>query len=164
MKIAITGPESSGKTSLAIALAKELGVSYVPEFARFYLQEKGLDYTQKDLYDMAQEQIKWWQRAGNDFVADTDLTVFRIWEEVKFQHPSNELGNLVYDFDLYILCKPDIPWESDPLREDEHDREELFVRYEKELRNNHLSFTIVEGNPTQRLQAALRFIQTEKGH
>ena len=163
MKIAITGPESSGKTSLAIALAQALEVCYVPEFARFLLQAKGPEYAQSDLFEMAKQQITWWQRAGEDFVADTDLTVFRVWEEVRFKDRSKALQELSYDFDAIILCSPDIPWEEDPLREDEHDRDYLFDLYEKELSNIKTPHFIVSGDSNQRLHSALKFIETEKG-
>ena len=54
LRIAITGPESSGKTTLAKNLAKVFSAAYIPEFARQYLQEKGLKYDQWDLDEIAQ--------------------------------------------------------------------------------------------------------------
>jgi len=40
IKIAIFGPESTGKTTLATQLAEYYKTVWVPEFARDYLQEK----------------------------------------------------------------------------------------------------------------------------
>ena len=57
LRIAITGPESSGKTTLARALSKVLSAVYIPEFARQYLQEKGLKYDQQDLDEIAKGQL-----------------------------------------------------------------------------------------------------------
>jgi GTPase SAR1 family protein len=40
IKIALFGPESTGKTTLATQLADYFETAWVPEFARDYLQEK----------------------------------------------------------------------------------------------------------------------------
>ena len=40
LRIVLYGPESTGKTTLAKALAEHYQTTWVPEFARTYLQEK----------------------------------------------------------------------------------------------------------------------------
>jgi nicotinamide riboside kinase len=50
------------------------------------------------------------------------------------------------DFDFYFLCKPDIPWIYDPLRESPNEREELYKIYYDTLTNYKLNFYVLEGN------------------
>jgi len=54
------------------------------------------------------------------------------------------------EFDHYFLCKPDIPWEEDPLRENPKDRERLFFIYENQLKELNLPYSILFGNIDQR--------------
>jgi NadR type nicotinamide-nucleotide adenylyltransferase len=158
IKIAITGPESSGKTTLAKNLSEELGGSWIPEFARGYLLEKEGNYDQSDLLEIAKGQLVAWDMA--EFVdylfCDTDMLVMKIWSDFKYQetHPFilEALDN--QRFDHYFLCRPDIPWEDDPLREHPEQREQLFELYLKELQARNWPFTIVQGDQNTRLQIA----------
>ena len=168
MRIAITGPESSGKSTLSIALAKALGCAYLPEFARFYLQEKDATYKQADLNTIIEEQINWIREATADsnqdhVIADTDFFVLEIWEEVKFKSCSLALhqAKQSYSFDLILLCYPDIPWEADPLRESQGMLEPLYLRYLEKVENSQVPFGVIRG--TNRLQQALEIIANKKG-
>jgi nicotinamide riboside kinase len=49
-------------------------------------------------------------------------------------------------FDHYFLCKPDIPWEPDELRESEHERDQLFAIYEQMIIELGWNYTIVCGD------------------
>ena len=57
-KIAIVGPESSGKTTLARDMAKHLGTVWVPEYARMYLDGLAKDYEVKDVIASAEGRMK----------------------------------------------------------------------------------------------------------
>ncbi|MEL7147495.1 MAG: ATP-binding protein, partial [Bacteroidota bacterium] len=65
-RIAIVGPESTGKTTLARSLAKHLQTSWVPEFARQYLEDLGRDYQKSDLVTIARGQLKTEDEKLND--------------------------------------------------------------------------------------------------
>jgi len=164
--ICITGPESSGKTTLAKALVKELDAILVPEMARAFLEKQGGSYVQLDLLKMAElqrnalkEAIK--KASHHAFViADTDLTVIKIWSEEKFGtvDPMLEQWYTEESFDLYLLCSPDMPWQFDPLRENEFDRDRLFNRYVAELERRRRNYVIVKGNAESRLEYALKTV------
>ena len=55
-KIAITGPESTGKSTLAEKLAKHFDVSYIPEYSRTYLENFEGQYTENDFVENAKAQ------------------------------------------------------------------------------------------------------------
>mgnify|MGYP000013414572 CR=1 FL=1 len=145
IRIAFTGPESSGKTTMATWCAQEFSLIYIDEFARIYLAQQS-SYVQKDLDVMAHKQVALWPKKG--FVADTEMHVFQIWSQVKYAEVSPVLSKLLklQQFDHYFLCAPDIPWEADPLRENPLDREMLFGLYRDQLEKFGRSYSILKGN------------------
>lgn len=161
MTILVTGPESSGKTTLAKALAEELNGTYVAEVAREYLLARGGNYSANDLPAIwAQQKAAEDASRGSSaafIVCDTGPEVVRIWSEVKYGFcPKSVLvDSLEREYDLTLLCYPDLPWEADPLREapDKADRLDLFERYQKLLPQAE----IIKGK--DRLSRALALVQ-----
>ena len=162
-KISIVGPESSGKSLLANTLSKSLNCSLTEEYARQYLTNKN-SYDYDDLTQIAikQNEIikKEIKRGGNFFIADTSLIVIEIWSKMKFNKTDSRIINLSKQekFDYYILCKPDIPWVFDSLRENPNDRDYIFKFYLKILKKRNYNFKIVSGPHATRTLASLDFI------
>ena len=165
IRIVVTGPESSGKTTLAKALAKHFGIDMVPEFARQYLNENGPSYSFKDLGIMAQGQLqleKNYQQQENSFlICDTDILTYKIWSEYKYGHVESRIltGLESVSDSLYLLCAPDIPWEADPLRENPMDRYDIYDLYEENLDFYNLNFIKIEGGLELRIKDAIFAIQ-----
>ena len=161
IKIAFTGPESSGKTTLAKKTATSFNGKYVEEFARIYLEGK-TDYSQNDLDIIAEGQAKSWKVETDFLVADTEMTVICIWSLYKYGTISSEISRLFsqQQFDLLFLCRPDIPWEFDVLRENPENRDELFDLYHSFLLEKKQNFVVVEGNEQQRLSIVETAIAT----
>ena len=155
-KFAITGPESTGKSTLTQQLSEFFGEPFVPEFARDFLTEKGGLYTEADLLLIAQGQIQsencLLPKATRFLFCDTEMTVMKIWSEVKFKTCNPRILQLYeeQEYDLYLLCSPDIPWQDDPLREHPHLRQELFEMYVKELEIKQRNFIVIKGNQYER--------------
>jgi NadR type nicotinamide-nucleotide adenylyltransferase len=156
MRFAITGPESSGKTTLAKELAFRNNGVWIPEFAREYLESLPHSYTVNDLDHIAKGQLKLWQESESNTHTffDTEMLVMKIWSEFKYQKCSPFILSALeqQSFDHYFLCRPDIEWEEDPLREHPEKREELFELYLNELTSRKLPFTIVEGDLENRIE------------
>lgn len=162
-KIIITGPESSGKTTLAQELAQHYQTVWVPEFSRDYLNKLNRDYDEDDLLEIAKGQVKREdefieQHNPNLLICDTSLLVIKVWSNVKYKrcHPwiLKQLDHRPVD--LYLLTYPDIPWEPDPLREHPQQRDMLFDIYQQELQAK--THTVVRGSWEQRLQTAIAAI------
>lgn len=163
IKISITGPESTGKSWLAEQLAKHYSTSWVPEFARAYLQQIERPYTYADILYIAQQQLNSEIAAGKNnslLFCDTDFCVTTIWCNVKYgechQWISDQLDKNEYG--LYLLCDIDLPWQYDPLREHPEMRKELFTMYHDLLKEKHFNYRIVKGKDDTRLQHAIRFV------
>ncbi|MCI4671566.1 MAG: ATP-binding protein [Bacteroidia bacterium] len=165
-KIAIVGPESTGKSTLAAQLARELGTVWVPEFAREYLENLARPYEQKDLLAIAKGQLALEEnqlsKANGLLICDTNLLVIQIWSSYKYGSVSKELQGLIQleAYELHLLTDIDLPWEFDPMREnpDLKERQELFEIYKNELLASRVRFTILTGNEQQRLKKAMAAI------
>lgn len=172
LKIVVTGPESSGKTAIADALAQVLATNRVPEFARCYLTHLGRPYHRGDLKRIGAGQSAWerWYadrlplgRNAGILLCDTDWTVLQIWEQFRFGiRPDYEWPRgygAPVNADLYLLCAPDIPWSPDPLREHPEARDVLFGLYEQLLKERQARFVTLHGLHEVRLETALAAIR-----
>jgi nicotinamide riboside kinase len=95
---------------------------------------------------------------------DTDMYVMKVWCEYVFGKCHTfileEIVNRKYD--LYLLCNVDLPWVKDELREypDEKPRQELYRIYKDLLLNQSTPWVGISGNYEERLQAAIKAIDT----
>jgi len=165
-KISIIGPESSGKTLLANILSRIINCKKTNEFAREYLNKK-INYDFKDLDKIAVGQnnlVRPFLKKDNYFIADTSNIVTEIWSKLKFNKVSKKVAEISKSeiFDGYILCKPDIPWEFDKLRENPKNRMEIYNYYIDTLKDRKLDFIIAKGTLINRTISCLDFIKFSK--
>ncbi len=165
-KVAITGPESTGKTALAENLAKHFQSVWVPEYARGYVERLGRPYTFEDVEHIAKQQIKeeksFEKRKNYPFVFfDTELIITKVWFEYLYKKVPKFLTQRLQTgfFDLYLLCKPDIPWEPDPVREHGENRGFFFDWYKKEIMLLNKPYVIIKGLGDERLNNAIQQIE-----
>ena len=169
IRIAVTGPESTGKTTLAKALAEHFGTIYIPEYAREYLDKNGSDYAYADLEKIAKGQLamenQMSEKAKKLLFADTEMLVMKIWSEYKYGKCSPWITEIIktHRYDLYLLCNIDLPWAYDPLRENPslEERQAIFKRYQTALENYKFPYTIVSGTGETRINKTIQSI-TEK--
>ena len=116
LKIIITGPESSGKTTLCKALSEHYKIPFTKEFARKYLSDLGKSYLQEDLLEIAKGQFKHEQLTSKKqqiSLQDTDLITLKIWSNYKYGNCNNWIINQIEKQKVknrfYLLCKPDCP-------------------------------------------------------
>lgn len=165
IKIAITGPESTGKSRLAMELAEHYKTVYVPEFAREYIDHLDRPYTQEDILKIAKGQINgeecWIKKANHILFCDTELIVTKIWSEVKYGRCDRWILRKIKEnkYDLFLLCDIDLPWEEDPQREHPHMREYLFTLYYDELVERGVPFKVISGSGQERLINAIGFVE-----
>ncbi|MFQ5445609.1 MAG: AAA family ATPase [Saprospiraceae bacterium] len=160
-KIVITGPESTGKTTLARQLARQFGTCWVPEFARIYIGRLHRPYREDDLLEIAKGQVALEDEMAAEtdelLFLDTSLEVIKIWAEFKFGkcHPwiLEQLEKRRHDF--YMLCAPDLPWAFDPQRENPDDRHLLFRLYQDVLISLRVNFCKITGTGEMRKARAI---------
>lgn len=165
LRVAILGPESTGKTELAKSLAEYFQVDWVPEFARAYVESLSRPYEYEDVCRIAAHQIDeelFYENHPNDgkkFVFfDTDLIITKVWFDYKYGKVPKFLQERLncHFFDFYLLCYPDLPWQPDSVREHGDDREFFFNWYKQEIEKTGKSVSIITGIGNERLQNAIR--------
>lgn len=162
----IIGPESTGKTTLAKQLADRFGTTWVPEYAREYIDALDRPYKKADLLEIAKVQLEREEQAMSKakyiLFCDTNLWVIKVWSEYKYGscHPWVEQQIEQRSYDYYFLTYTDIPWLTDPQREHPQEREALFQIYQQHLGSQPTPFQIIKGNQEQRLQQAIALIDT----
>ena len=173
LRIVLYGPESSGKTTLAIALAKQFQTAWVPEFARNYLQEK---WDQKkevcsleDLIIIAKGQINQENNLiedANKFLfCDTNVLITKAWSETHFNGycaPEIQYWVDTFKYDHYFLTDIDVPWQADDLRDRPNSRKQMLNYFENLLKNKKASYTLLKGNLNLRLEKAKVILETLK--
>ena len=164
-KIAITGPECTGKSRLARQLAEYFHTQWVPEYAREYIGGLNRPYQMDDLLRIAKVQVSLEDEkepeARDLLFCDTDLYVIKVWSEHKYGHCDpwvlRELAERKYD--LRLLTFVDIPWEDDPQREHPHLRNYFYDVYIHELKRDQVLFSEIRGLHEARLEAAIQAVQ-----
>ena len=169
IKIAIYGPESTGKTTMSNQLADHFNTEWAPEFARDYLQQKWDSKkeicTPDDLLPIAIGQIKLensaLQKANNYLFVDTCLMTTKVFSEIYYGYCDSKLDKAArkHNYDLFFLTDIDVPWEKDDLRDSPNDREITLEKFKQALIENNKPFIVLSGNPETRFQKAIAIIE-----
>ena len=167
-RIAIIGPESTGKSELAQQLAREFETEWVPEYARFYIDRLMRDYEESDLLEIARGQLAWEDdkaKYASDYLfCDTNLIVIKIWSDHKYGKTDpwieQQLDERTYDF--YLLSDIDLPWRPDPQREHPTMRKHFLTVYEQYLMERGLPYSIVRGEEEDRLNCAVEALRNNQ--
>lgn len=168
IKIALFGPESTGKTTLAKQLAAFYETEWVPEFARDYLQEKWEVNkhicVEEDMMPIAYGQVALENEklytAQKYLFCDTNLMVTKVFSEVYygFCNPLLEEAALEHDYDLFFLTDIDVPWEKDDIRDSPNKRETVFSVFKQTLIDSKKPFITLSGDKETRLAKATAII------
>ena len=168
IKIALFGPESTGKTTLAKQLADYYKTDWVPEFARDYLQKKWEENQHiciaDDMLPIAYGQTtlenEKLSTAKKYLFCDTNLMVTKVFSEMYygFCDPLLNEAALKHEYDLFFLTDIDVPWEKDDIRDTPNGRETVFSVFKQSLIDTNKPFITLSGDKESRLIKASSII------
>ena len=164
-RIVITGAESTGKTTLARALANYYSEPWTEEFVRRYVDQIKRDLQAKDLEPIARGQLAAedtnLDQATRMVIHDTNLLSSIIYAKHYFDTELDWVNQRFRErkYSLYLLCEPDIPWKADPgQRESSLVRDQLQKTFKAQLNALKLPYQQIKGTREQRLQRAVTII------
>ena len=164
LRVVVTGPECTGKTTLAARLGATFHAPWQPEAARAYAEERareGRELTVADVDCIAKRAIEAEDRLlANDpalLVLDTDLlsTVAYGRHYYGASSPWLEHEARARRAQLYLLCAPDIPWTPDGIRDRPEHRAEMFALFEGVLAEFGADVSVIQGEGDARSQIAI---------
>jgi NadR type nicotinamide-nucleotide adenylyltransferase len=158
IKIAIVGPESTGKSTMSAYLAQYYHTVWVPEYAREYCDALTTPPTWQDEINMFHGQIalenQLLHQANQLLICDTTFITVKIWSDQMFgrapQEVIDELSHHHYDY--YLLLNIDLPWEDDPLRDFPDMREHFMAVWHQELQALNAPYIVISGLGEDRYQ------------
>jgi NadR type nicotinamide-nucleotide adenylyltransferase len=163
-RIAILGGESSGKSTLAEALAVELGTCSVAEYGRELWEARDGHLKEPDLLHIAQTQIfredRAAQAANGWVVCDTTPLTTLFYARAMFGRADEALVELAERrYDVTILCAPDFPFVQDGTRRDAAFREEQHGWYREQLERRGITALDATGPLEERVASIVRHLR-----
>lgn len=165
-RVCVIGAESTGSTTLSQALAEHYQTTWVPEFGRThtegrrYLPSDTL-WTSREFLFIAETQNRFEDElayiANRILICDTDSFATCIWEEryLGSQSPEVVAAASGRKVDFYLLTDVNIPFVQDGIRDGEHIRTNMHLRFIEELTRLGKPFLIVSGSHKVRLARAI---------
>ncbi len=150
-RVAILGPESTGKTTLARRLADHYRTLWVPEYLRAWLDHRGLPVVPSDVHTAARGQVATEyalaRRCNRLLVCDTDLWMSVVYAEYYFgaAPPWIVEAARAQRRDLTLVLEPDVPHVADVQREGPHVRGVVLDRLLRRLTHEGVSFHRIRG-------------------
>jgi len=166
IKIAIVGPESTGKSSLANQLATHFNTLFVPEYAREYCKDLNRNYTLEDEVNIFYGQVALENKlillAKKGLIfCDTMVLTVKIWCDHLFGYTPAEVLDGIKDqnYDLYLLTDIDLPWQEDKLRDFPDLREHFMNVWHQELQAISANYRVVSGIGSTRFSTAKTIVE-----
>lgn len=165
--LAVLGAESTGKTTLAAALAERidqahgLRTAWVPETLREWCDAVGRTpqaHEQAAIMRRQHERIQQAAERHEVVVCDTTGLMTAVYSRYVFNDRSldERAAQLHRAMALTLLTAPDLPWEADGLQRDgPHVREPVDALLRELLQQHRLPWALVSGQGPARLDAAM---------
>ena len=160
-RVCMLGGESSGKSTLAKALARHFGTLHVSEYGRELWEANNGALKYEDMLHIAQTQVATEERTcpqANRFLfCDTSPLTTLFYSRELFQRADPQLEQLAErPYALVVLCGTDFGFVQDGTRQNADFRERQHNWYVDELNSRGIPFVEVTGSVTERLAQVSR--------
>jgi NadR type nicotinamide-nucleotide adenylyltransferase len=159
-RIAILGAESTGKSTLAAALARRHGTLWVPEYLREFVETEQRVPFEDDQPAIARTQLAREEAtaahpdARRFLFCDTTPLMTAVYSRIYWGRVPPALLALeaAHDYALTVVAAPDLPWVPDGLqRESEEVRMRVHAQLLAVLGERGVPYVLVEGELAQRV-------------
>lgn len=168
-RVCILGGESSGKTTLARALAAHLGTAWVPEYGRALWERRGGQLAYVDMLHIGQEQLAheqvMAQEARRWLICDTSPLVTAFYSDALFGAVDPLLAALGHQpYAATFVCAPDFAFVQDGTRVDDAFRQRQHAWYCAELDQRGVAYTLLAGPLAARVAQAAHALPYRSEH
>jgi NadR type nicotinamide-nucleotide adenylyltransferase len=155
-RVCVLGGESSGKSSLAEALASRFETVWVPEYGRELWEVKNGALVFDDMLHIAEWQVAMEQaaagRANRFLFCDTSPLTTLFYSLSLFGRADPRLEQLATRrYGLVVVCAPDFAFVQDGTRQGTAFREHQHAWYVEQLAGRSISYRLVTGNLENRI-------------
>jgi len=164
-RIAILGAESTGKSTLAAALARHYCCSWVPEYLREFVERQGRTPREEEQLLIARMQVQHEdiaaRRAGTFLFCDTTPLMTALYSQFYWGRVDPQLAEMARGrrYFLNLVTAPDTPWVADGLqRESEMVRQQLHEQLLETLAQLEMPYTLVQGTEPERMQQVTQLL------
>ena len=166
LRVAVLGAESSGKSTLAHALASHYGTAWVPEYLREFVALEARVPFEGDQIRIAQIQLEREQdamaHARRFLFCDTSPLMTAVYSGVYWGRVDAELAALAraHDYAVTLVTAPDGPWVPDGLqRESESVRQQVHQALIAQLAHQAIGYTLLTGPLALRMEQAAQALE-----
>jgi HTH-type transcriptional repressor of NAD biosynthesis genes len=165
-RVCLLGSESTGKTTLARALADAFDTVWNPEYGRPYTEigrDPATPWTSFEFTHIARIQC-WYEdtlagSASRVLFCDTDAFTTALFHQVYLGEPTHAFDDLAArSYDLFLVCGLDVPWRHDGIREFDDQRQWMHERYLERAKKSGSPWLHLEGPHESRLEAAFQAV------
>ena len=155
-RICVLGGESSGKSTLAAALAESLGTAIVPEYGRELWERRAGRLSFDDMLHIAETQVAAEDEAATRahalLIGDTSPLTTLFYSRRLFGRADAALKRLAdRRYDLTVLCAPDFPFVQDGTRAGRRLRDEQHAWYLSQLASRAVPWMLASGSVGDRV-------------
>lgn len=172
IKIAVVGPESTGKSWISERLARAYNTVCVPEYSREYCRHLNRDYTLQDELNIYYGQLALERSiaplaVNNLLFCDTTFLTVKIWCDYLFGGTPEEVNKQLKEqkYDFYLLMDIDLPWVDDLLRDfpEPEQRAHFLAVWKRELEVLNADFELISGIGENRFSNAKAAVESWLG-
>lgn len=165
-RVAILGAESTGKSTLAEALATHYDTVWVPEYLREFVETHGRTPRADEQFHIAATQVAREEAAQAQLqdgllFCDTTPLMTAVYSYHYFTAPNAELAALAASrcYNFTLVAAPTNPWVGDGLmRDGDTVRQTVHRLLIAALQEAGIPYLLVEGDVAQRVQQAARYV------
>lgn len=166
-RICLLGGESSGKTTLAAALAQQHQTVWVAEYGRERWEQRGGLLQETDMLHIAEEQQAREDAAARQanrwLFCDTAALTTLFYSLHLFGRAHPELHRRAErPYDLVVLCEPDFPFVQDGTRQDPAFRDRQHAWYRQALQARGIAYVSAHGSLAERLAQVTQALRSHQ--